>query len=182
MPAARSAARSGRGRGLTIAAAALVTLVAAAGVTLVLTKHPSNETTATSDATVLVVNRRPASADAAPVATTSTDAPPPDAMPVEVAPLVDAGAQTFPPAPVPPVPPPHRPPPVAHAFGDLEILVEPWAAVVIDGRSLGQTPVREKLPVGKHRVRITNDVSGKDETVTVVVDPGRTTTIQRKWR
>jgi len=65
--------------------------------------------------------------------------------------------------------------------GELAILVKPWALIWLNGKSAGQTPFREKLPVGRYRLRIQNDETGKDETVTVTVTADKTTTIERTW-
>jgi serine/threonine-protein kinase len=128
-------------------------------------------------------------ADASPQPTKVTSTPSdasvdvaPDASPTTIAvelaptPAIDAGAsaETSSPRPAPT-------PIVPRGTGELEVLVQPWAAITVNGRSLGQTPVHEKLPVGRYRVRIANDVAGKDETVTVTVTAGKTTTIRRNW-
>jgi hypothetical protein len=65
--------------------------------------------------------------------------------------------------------------------GELVIHVEPWATVSVNGRSVGQTPYRAKLPAGSYRVRIQNDDVERDETITVTVSPGAPVTIRRAW-
>jgi UDP-N-acetylmuramyl tripeptide synthase len=44
---------------------------------------------------------------------------------------------------------------------------------------LGQTPVRTKLSVGSHRVRLKNDQ--KEKTITVTVTSAKTTVIDETW-
>jgi serine/threonine protein kinase len=59
-------------------------------------------------------------------------------------------------------------PPARRAeLGSLAIYAAPWALIWIDGRPYGETPVRARLPVGVHRVRLKNDT--QDRTVTVTV-------------
>jgi len=69
----------------------------------------------------------------------------------------------------------------ARKSGELAIIVRPWALIWLNGRSLGQTPFREKVAAGRYLVRIANDDVGKDETFTIVVSPENTTTVQRTW-
>ena len=43
------------------------------------------------------------------------------------------------------------------SYGELQILVQPWAKVVVDGKAIGTTPLATlKLPVGKHDVELSN--------------------------
>jgi hypothetical protein len=66
--------------------------------------------------------------------------------------------------------------------GELAILVTPWAAVWLNGKSLtGGTPYRMKVPAGRHRLRIANEDLGRRETLTVTIKPNETTTIERVW-
>jgi len=47
-------------------------------------------------------------------------------------------------------------------FGYLQIVVTPWAEVYIDGKHIGQTPMkRMKLPVGRHTVILRNPSLGE---------------------
>jgi eukaryotic-like serine/threonine-protein kinase len=130
--------------------------------------RPGDATSARSseDATTTAAPRPPVDAAIDPAASPRTAAEPAQATPVPI----DAGTG-------------HRAPPplVKRETGELEILVQPWAAVSVDGRSVGQTPVHARLPAGRHRVRIENDVAGKDETITVTVDHDRKTTVRRSW-
>jgi len=66
--------------------------------------------------------------------------------------------------------------------GKLSVLVTPWALVWLDGKELDQTPVvLDDVPAGRHRLRLKNTVAGKDETMTITVDPDHKTTIERAW-
>ena len=96
----------------------------------------------------------------------STDAGPIDAPPPVVHPQ-DAG-----------VPSAHVPPEPA-ATGALRVVVLPWAEVWIDGKPQGQTPIRTRLPVGSHRVRLKNDATEK--TVTVIVTAAKPAVIDETW-
>jgi hypothetical protein len=73
------------------------------------------------------------------------------------------------------------PTPAVKRTGELAVLVKPWAMIWLNGKSVGQTPYREKIPVGRYRLRIQNDEAGKDETVSVTINADQTTTIERKW-
>jgi serine/threonine-protein kinase len=63
--------------------------------------------------------------------------------------------------------------------GHLKVVILPWAEVWVDGKRLGQTPVRARVSVGPHRVRLKNDATEK--TVTVTVTSGKTTVIDETW-
>jgi serine/threonine protein kinase len=65
--------------------------------------------------------------------------------------------------------------------GELAISVKPWAMIWINGRSVGQTPFRDRFPAGRYRVRLQNEDAGKDEVTTVTVSADQTTTLQRAW-
>jgi len=66
--------------------------------------------------------------------------------------------------------------------GKLSVLVTPWALVWLDGKELDQTPVvLDDVPAGRHRLRLKNTIAGKDETMTITVDPDHKTTIERAW-
>jgi serine/threonine-protein kinase len=67
------------------------------------------------------------------------------------------------------------------APGELAVYVKPWAMVSVNGRPVGQTPYRAKLPPGSYRVRMKNEDAEKDEVVTVTVTPGTHTTLRRTW-
>jgi len=70
-----------------------------------------------------------------------------------------------------------RPDPVA--TGTLKVVILPWAEVWVDGKPLGQTPVRTKVAVGPHRVRLKNDATEK--TVTVTVTAAKPAVIDEAW-
>jgi eukaryotic-like serine/threonine-protein kinase len=65
--------------------------------------------------------------------------------------------------------------------GELAILVRPWALIWLNGRPRGQTPFRAAVPAGRYQVRIVNDDVGQLETTIVVVEAGRTATLERSW-
>lgn len=65
--------------------------------------------------------------------------------------------------------------------GELAIVVKPWAMVSLNGKPIGQTPVHRTLPVGTYRIRIANDHIEKEETMSVTVSRGQTTTVERTW-
>jgi hypothetical protein len=79
--------------------------------------------------------------------------------------------------------PAHRPGDPARAArpGELAIIVKPWAMIWLNGKPSGQTPFRAPVPAGRYRVRLVNDDVAKDETATVVVEPGQTATVERSW-
>jgi hypothetical protein len=118
---------------------------------------------------------RDALPDIVAVDATSADAPAVDAAvqdvrrEVAISP-VDAGS---PDAAVP------LPQAAAIGTGSLSVVVLPWAEVWIDGKPRGQTPVRAKLPVGQHRVRLKNDTTEK--TIVVNVSAARTAVIDETW-
>jgi serine/threonine-protein kinase len=65
------------------------------------------------------------------------------------------------------------------ATGNLKVVILPWAEVWVDGKPLGQTPVRTKLSAGAHRVRLKNDT--KEKTVMVTVTAAKTAVIDETW-
>lgn len=51
--------------------------------------------------------------------------------------------------------PPARKPAAAAAEGSLQVVVQPWADIVVDGESVGETPFRRlPLAAGTHTVRV----------------------------
>ena len=50
----------------------------------------------------------------------------------------------------------------------------PWAEVFIDGEQVGVTPLRERLPRGRHSVRLVNPALGSELTRTIDLDGGET--------
>ncbi len=65
--------------------------------------------------------------------------------------------------------------------GLLEVRVEPWAEVSVDGKKFVPTPADIKLSPGPHRVSLRNKEAGKSETLPVTIRSGRTTPIHRDW-
>jgi eukaryotic-like serine/threonine-protein kinase len=70
------------------------------------------------------------------------------------------------------------PQPVSTKKGELAIEVDTWAIVWVNGKQ-DEAPYREKLPAGRYRLRMQRE--DKEETITVVVRPGETTTVKRSW-
>jgi serine/threonine-protein kinase len=65
--------------------------------------------------------------------------------------------------------------------GTVTITSLPWARVAIDGRYVGDTPLkRKKLPVGKHKVRLANPETGQSATRTVEIEAGEHSTLRLK--
>jgi hypothetical protein len=64
--------------------------------------------------------------------------------------------------------------------GELAILVKPWAHVWIDGVKKRDTPFRDSVSAGRHKIKIANE-SGKSETIAVTIESGKTFTIERDW-
>jgi serine/threonine-protein kinase len=65
--------------------------------------------------------------------------------------------------------------------GELAIIVRPWAMIWLNGKPSGQTPFRAAVPAGRYRVRLANDDAGRDEIITVTVEPDQTATVERRW-
>ena len=105
------------------------------------------------------------------------DAPPPDAAgPLDAAPPIDAPARPLPDAS------PARTGRDARLVGNgsLHVYVVPWAEVWLDGKPLGQTPVRvADVPAGAHTVRL--EGADQRETVKITIRDKKTTTIRREW-
>lgn len=62
------------------------------------------------------------------------------------------------------------------ALGTLIIAARPWAAVWINGKSYGETPVQVRLPPGRHRVQLANP--RRSQTTTVAVTAARETLLE----
>jgi hypothetical protein len=64
----------------------------------------------------------------------------------------------------------------------LSVSVRPWAIVYLDGKKIGQTPLRE-YPVspGRHTLLLVNDTKGKRENVSLTADPGGSYPITKTW-
>lgn len=83
---------------------------------------------------------------------------PVDAGALVEAPVVDAGAP-----PVEAAPRPAR----------LELRIRPYATVYLDGKKLGDTPLKTQVvPAGKHTLRLVNETLGKDVEVELSLHPG----------
>ncbi len=115
-------------------------------------------------------------------------APQPVAPPVvDAAPIAAIADAALPPAPQPPPQPPpekrsgssRREQP--RGDGKLEVIVKPWGQVTVGTTDHGMAPTTLKLPAGKYRVRVRNGELGRDESITVEVRPGETTTVRRNW-
>lgn len=66
---------------------------------------------------------------------------------------------------------------VVFGQGTLNVLVDPWADVFVDGERVGQTPLAGRvLWEGRHKVRLENP-EGKKE-LTVTIEPGQTVVIR----
>ncbi len=58
----------------------------------------------------------------------------------------------------------------APRFGTIDLHVEPWALVYLDGRQIGEAPVKGlSLPLGHHRLKLVNPVQHRHTTVAVDV-------------
>jgi eukaryotic-like serine/threonine-protein kinase len=70
-------------------------------------------------------------------------------------------------------PTPTPTPTPAAAKGKLSLLSEPWGRVTVDGRAVGNTPLRGvELSAGAHTVEIKNPVTGQSKTIRITVAPG----------
>jgi eukaryotic-like serine/threonine-protein kinase len=55
-------------------------------------------------------------------------------------------------------------------FGTIDLHVEPWALVYLDGKQVGEAPVKGlQLPLGRHRLKLVNPVQHRQTTVAVEV-------------
>ncbi len=71
---------------------------------------------------------------------------------------------------------------VPKGLGELVIIAYPWADVWINGKRIQSTPFRQTMVAGAQRIRLVNNDIGKDEALTVKIQPNKTTTIERDWR
>ena len=62
---------------------------------------------------------------------------------------------------------------VSFRFGILNINLDPWANVTVDGRSRGTTPVRLHLTEGEHRVLLRNSKQGLERRRSVEIKTGK---------
>jgi tRNA A-37 threonylcarbamoyl transferase component Bud32 len=61
----------------------------------------------------------------------------------------------------------------APRFGTIDLHVEPWALVFLDGRQVGEAPIKGlSLPLGHHRLKLVNPIQHRQTTVAVDV-PGK---------
>jgi serine/threonine-protein kinase len=76
------------------------------------------------------------------------------------------------PAPVA-VPPVEKP-------GFLQVIVDPWARIYLDGESVDVTPLPKPLvvPAGKHRLELRNDYLRYTETREIRIEPGAVLTVR----
>jgi hypothetical protein len=83
-------------------------------------------------------------------------------------------------APVPAAPPVARR--RAEALGHLSVFVLPFAEVAVDGKVVGETPIRN-LPLrpGAHTVELSNGGMGRHEARTIKIEAGRNQRIQLQW-
>jgi len=159
--------------------------------------EPTGSAVALDPATVSSV---PADAKTAPLGATASTTPAPSDAAATV--VIDAGmivavTNDSPETPaVPPVPPldagvagptskPRRAvarPAAPVGKGELVILVRPWAAVWIDGKESGQTPFRESISAGNHRLKLVHEDSGRTERTSITIKPGETLKIERDWQ
>jgi len=133
---------------------------------------------------LLIYNARGATEERA--ANEPSLAAPADAAPASAARAADASPPPAPPADAAPPLHPEKAAPVAHKEKDrepglLEVRVEPWAEVSVDGKKYVPTPADIKLSPGTHRVSLRNREAGKNENVPVTIRSGRTTPIHRDW-
>jgi len=100
---------------------------------------------------------------------------PPDAAPPPVVPAT-------PPDAAPAVKPPIKKPPVRRGKGKVSVTVSPWAEVLVDGKSVGYAPMTLELSAGRHKITVRNPELGKNETVRIRVEPGKTKRIKKNWQ
>ena len=57
----------------------------------------------------------------------------------------------------------------------------PPAWIWLDGKPLGQTPLRAIVPAGRYRVQIASEATGQSETVIVTIGADQIATLERHW-
>ncbi|MEO7730315.1 MAG: PEGA domain-containing protein, partial [Kofleriaceae bacterium] len=67
------------------------------------------------------------------------------------------------------------------ATGELAIIVTPPARIWLDGKPLGQTPLRTIVAAGRHSVQIASDATGRGETAIITIAPDQIATLERHW-
>jgi len=66
--------------------------------------------------------------------------------------------------------------------GKLAVYAVPWATVVVDGKRIGETPIKDfSLTAGSHSVELVNDELGKREKRRLSIAPNKTETIRVQW-
>jgi serine/threonine protein kinase len=60
-------------------------------------------------------------------------------------------------------------------FGYLSINAMPWAEVYLDGKKIGVTPVKKKIPAGKHWLKLYNRNQKIAKTIEIQIKPGMLT-------
>jgi len=85
----------------------------------------------------------------------------------------EASETTRPPsATAPGVAPPVPPVPAARK-AELSVNSQPWSNVTLDGRAIGQTPIRDlRIAAGRHKLVLTNPVRQSSREVVFTVKPG----------
>jgi serine/threonine-protein kinase len=164
-----SPARPRRKRWLLVAA-----LVAAGAVASVFVAKSNQRAPApASSDPVPVAVEAPADA-AAPAPAPVVDAAP--ALVVDATPVIDAPVAK-------PEPAKRRVSVAAKPVGKgwLVIRVKPWADVWIDGKRWSQTPFREQVPAGVHKLKLFNEDSKRTERIPITIKPDETLTVERNW-
>ena len=64
-------------------------------------------------------------------------------------------------------------------MGRLIVRAFPVLTVFVDNRKIRDTPVDMKLPVGKHKLRLVNPETGKDEQLPITIEESKPITIER---
>lgn len=165
---------------VVLATAAVV--VAVVLVAIVASRNGSASMSATHDASVQVVaaDHGSSAADMAP----APDAAPEQAAVVEspVLPTTPIDGGVIDSAPAARQSTSHGQPIAARVekYGQLQITAFPALTVYIDKKKMHDTPFDEKLPVGKHTVRLMNRDSGHDESFTVTIQQGNPVKIHRE--
>jgi hypothetical protein len=65
--------------------------------------------------------------------------------------------------------------------GVLDVTVEPWAEVIVNGTSYGQTPKTIPLKAGTHRLLLRNPELPRSENQRVRIQSGKTLQVKRDW-
>jgi serine/threonine protein kinase len=160
-------------RAAKIAGIVLVTAASAAGAFAIVSASRGKSSSEPPPAVATGPAVQPAATvlpDAAPIdapASGPADAPPADAVPVDAAPQKDAS----------PSEPAQRV--EAKQQGFVEVKAFPVLTVILDGKRLGDTPIKKKVAVGKHTLRLVNTDRNYDEKVPIVITADKVTTIER---